>query len=524
MNARWTLLLLTAFLLHPTLQAAEFDLVLRGGRVVDGSGKPALEADVAVHRGRIVGVGQITNKGKTEVNARGLIIAPGFIDVHTHAEEVLEQPRAENFARMGVTTVVLGNCGSSRLDLGKYFAELTRTNISVNVASLIGHGTVRQQVMGGSFRRPPTADELARMKELVERAMRDGALGISTGLIYLPGTFSATEELTELSKVVGAHGGLYASHLRSEGEKVFAAVDEAARIGRDGRVPVHISHIKIAARANWGKAAELLAHIQRLRGGGVAITHDQYLYTASSTSLSQIIPDAAREGDMEMFQKRLADPEQKAAILVQMKERLTRNGYTNCAHIVIAACKSYPTLAGLNVVEAARRQRQSDSLAAQFELVLEIEARGGATAVFHGMSEDDLRVFLADSRTMFASDSGVRRFGEGVPHPRGYGNNARVLASYVRELKLLTLEEAVRRMTALPAATFQIKERGLIREGFAADLVVFDPEKVRDNSTFEKPHAYATGFRHVFVNGVEMVREDSHTGAASGQVLRRAPR
>ncbi len=524
MKARQAFLLFAAFVLHFTLHAAEFDIVLRDGRVVDGSGKPAFEADVAVRGGRIVAVGKVAGKGDREINARGLVVVPGFIDVHTHAEEVDEQPRAENFVRMGVTTVVLGNCGSSRLDLGKYFTELARTNVSVNVASLIGHGTVRREVMAGSFRRPPTADELARMKALIEQAMRDGALGISTGLIYLPGTFATSEELIELTKVVGTHGGLYASHLRSEGEKVFAAVDEAARIGREAHVPVHLSHIKVAGRANWGKAAELLVHIQRLRDAGGVITHDQYLYTASSTSLSQLIPDAAREGGAEAFQKRLADPEQKAAILAQMKGRLTRNGYTNCAHVVVAVCKSDKALAGLNVVEAARLRRKSDTLDAQLELVLEIETHGGASAVFHGMSEEDLRVFLANPRTMFASDSGVRQFGEGVPHPRGYGNNARVLARYVRELKLLTLEESVRRMTALPAVTFQLKDRGQIKEGFAADLVVFDPEKVRDNSTFEKPHAYATGFRHVFVNGIEVVREDAHTGARSGQVLRRAPR
>ncbi len=524
MSARRILLLLAAFALHFTLHAADFDLVVRGGRVVDGSGKPAIEADVAVHNGRIVAVGRVTAKGKVEVDAGGLIVAPGFIDVHTHAEEVDEQPRAENFVRMGVTTLVLGNCGSSRLDLGKYFAELARTNVSVNVASLIGHGTVRGEVMAGSFRRPPTAAELARMKMLIEQAMREGALGISTGLIYLPGTFATAEELIELTKVVGVHGGIYASHLRSEGEKVFAAVDEAARIGREARLPVQFSNIMVAGRANWGKAAELLTHIQRLRDGGAVITHDQYLYTASSTSLSQLIPDAAREGGVAAFQKRLAAGEQKSAILAQMKERLTRNGYTNCAHVVITTCKSDKTLAGLSVVEAARLRRKSETLDAQLELVLEIETNGGAGAIFHGMSEEDLRVFLADPRTMFASDSGVRQFGEGVPHPRGYGNNARVLARYVRELKLLTLEESVQRMTALPAATFQLKGRGQIKEGFAADLVVFDPERVRDNSTFEKPHAYATGFRHVFVNGVEVVRDDAHTGARSGQVLRRAPR
>jgi N-acyl-D-amino-acid deacylase len=524
MHAQRPFLLLAAIAFHGVLLAQEFDLVLHGGRIVDGSGRPAMAGDVGIKAGRIAAVGRVAGRGRRELELHGRVIAPGFIDVHTHAEDLNEMPRAENFVRMGVTTLILGNCGTSHLDLGRFFEEITRTNPSVNIGSLIGHGTVRQQVIGGSFRRPPTAPELARMKEHVEQAMRDGALGVSTGLIYLPGSFATTEELIEMARAVGRHGGLYITHLRSEGENLFAAVEEAARIGREAGVPIHISHIKAGGRANWGKSGELLTRIERLRSGGLTITHDQYLYTASSTGLSQLIPDEAREGGAEGLQKRLDDPRQKSAILAQMQGRLARNGYTNCSHVVIAACKSDPALAGLTLPEAARFRRKSESIEEQFELVLALELRGGATAIYHGMSEEDLRVFLADPHTMIASDSGLRRWAQGMPHPRGYGNNARLLARYVRELKLLTLEEAVRRMTALPAQRFGIAGRGQVKEGFAADLVVFDPAEVRENSTFEKPHAYATGFRHVFVNGVEVVRDDGHTGARPGQVARRAPR
>lgn len=516
----WRSLFWIVTLATPFFVAADLDLVLRGGRVADGTGKPSFVGDVAIHDGRIVAVGRVSETGKSELDVRGMVVAPGFIDVHTHAEDVLELPLAENFVRMGVTTLVLGNCGSSKPDLGKFFADLARTNVSVNVASLIGHGTVRRQVMGGAFMRPPTDAELEKMKGIIQQAMKDGALGMSTGLIYLPSAFAKTEELIELSKVVGAHGGIYASHIRNESDKNIAALEEAVSIGRQAKVPVQISHIKLSGRAHWNRAGDVLAFLDKARKDGLRITHDQYLYTASSTGLAQLVPDEPRAAGAEAFKKQLQDPLKKAAIVTEMKSRLKLHGNADFSYAVIALWAGDPTLSGLNVAEAAKRRRGAATLDDQIELILEITASGGASAVFHGMSEEDLRVFLKHPQTMIASDSGVRKFGEGVPHPRGYGNNARLLGRYVGDLKLLTLEEAVRRMTALPAQTFQIKDRGQIQKGFAADIVVFDPEKVRDNATFEKPHAYATGFRHVFVNGVAVVRGDQHTLARSGKVLR----
>ena len=501
-------------------RAQDFDLLLRGGRVVDGTGNPAVFADVAVRGGRIAAVGHVSSTAKRVVDVKGFVVAPGFIDVHTHAEGIEDQPLAENFLRMGVTTLVLGNCGGSRLNLGEYFKELEATNVAPNVCSLIGHNTVRRQAMGGSFLRPPTDAELTKMKGYVEQAMKDGAVGLATGLIYLPGTFAKTEEIVELAKVAGADGGIYASHMRSEGEGIYKALDELFRITREGGMRGHISHIKLTGKNVWGQTAKVFAAIEGARASGLDITQDQYVYPASSTGLSQLIPDEAREGGAEKFRERLADPKQKADIVKRMKASLHKQGRDDYAYAVIANYSKDKSLNGLNVVEAARKKHGSDSLDEQIELVLDIEKSGGASAVFHGMSEDDLREFAKHPNTMFASDSGVRKFGEGVPHPRGYGNNARVLGEYVRELKLLRFEDAVRRMSSLPATTFKLKDRGFIREGAWADLAVFDPAQVTDKATFKEPHQYSIGFKLVTVNGVVVIEDDKHLGTRPGKVIR----
>lgn len=497
---------------------ADYDLVLRGGRVGDGTGNPAFFADVAVKEGRIVNVGKVNGSAEREVDASGRIVCPGFIDVHTHAEEVDELPLAENFVRMGVTTIVLGNCGSSVVDVGGFFKGLEATNTSVNVATLIGHGSVRSRVMGGSFMRPPTGEELGQMKELVEKAMKDGAVGLSTGLIYLPGTFAKTEEIIELAKVAAAHDGIYASHMRSESDEIFDALNELFRIAREAKIRAEISHIKLSGKQSWGQHEKVIEVIERARAEGLDITQDQYAYTASSTGISQLIPEHAREGGK--FKERIADPEQKAKIVAEMKEKLRKGKRADYSYAMIADYKTNRALNGLDIVEATRKTRGSDAVDDQIELLLEIQKNGGASGVFHGINEDDLREFLRHPNTLIASDSGVRKWQEGVPHPRGYGNNARVLGRYVRESKVLRLEDAIRRMTSLPASTFRLRERGLVREGHWADIVVFDPDKVRDNATFKEPHQYATGFDHVFVNGVEVIANDKHTEARPGRVLR----
>ncbi len=512
--------LFLALLIAGTTAAADFDLLITNARIADGSGKPLVGGSIAVKGGKIVAVGQIEGTADQIIDAGGKVAAPGFIDVHTHSEDICLIPVAENFLRMGVTTIVTGNCGHSRTDVAKFFQEIEESKVALNVATLIGHGSVREQGMGGSFIRAPNAEQLAMMKGLVDQAMKEGAVGLSTGLIYVPGSFAKTDELIELAKVAAAHDGIYVSHMRYETVKIFDALDEILRIAREARIRAEVSHIKLSGPSAWGKAAEVLAVLDKARAEGLKITHDQYAYTASSTGLRQTLPDAALEGEREDYLARIADPKQKAEIIAQMAEMRERQGRKDYGYAVIARCKSDPTLNGRTVPEAAKIRRGSDSLDDQIEFILDLEAQGGASAIFHGMNEDDLQAFLKHPLTLIASDGGPRRLGEDVPHPRSYGNNARVLGRYVRDLKLLTLEEAVRRMTSLPAQTFRLKDRGELKPGAFADIVIFDPEKVNDPSTFSAPHHYAEGFSDVIVNGGVVIRDGQLTEVRSGGPLR----
>jgi N-acyl-D-amino-acid deacylase len=350
--------------------------------------------------------------------------------------------------------------------------------------------------------------------------MKDGAVGLSTGLIYLPGVFAKTDEIVELAKVVSAYDGIYTSHMRYEDTQIYEALDEVFRVAREAHVRAEVSHIKLSGPSAWGQAARVLDYIEKARAEGLDITQDQYAYTASSTTLRQLIPERAFNGGRKSFLALVADPAEKAKLKAEMKENLGRKGRQDYAYAVIASCKDDPSLAGLNVVQAAKAKRGADTLDDQMEEILDLEKNGGANGVFHGMSEEDLQVFMRHPNTMVACDSGVRKFGEGVPHPRGYGNNARVLGHYVRELKVLRLEDAIRKMTSLPANTFRLEDRGVIRPGNWADIVAFDPDKVRDNATYTDPHHYATGIPYVWVNGTAVINNDEHTGAKAGMALR----
>lgn len=498
----------------------DFDLVIRGGRVIDGAGNPSFTADIAIRGGKIVEVGVVESKGKEEYDARGKVVTPGFIDAHTHAEDIETIPLADNFLRMGVTTVVMGNCGGSALPLGAYFRKLEANGMSCNVASFVGHNTVRREGMGGVFNRPPTAEELSKMRKLVDGAMQDGALGLSTGLIYLPGTYSQTDEIIELAKVTKPYHGFYVSHMRSEGLAIFEAIDELLTIAKSAGIRGHLSHIKLSGNAMWGRANEILAKLEKVRAEGMDITQDQYAYTASSTTLSQLIPDRYLEKGAEEFKKYLADPAKREEISNAMKQNLANNKRTDYTYAVIASYRKDPSLNGKSIPEAAELKQGGRSVDQQIAMIFEIYINGSGSGVFHGINEDDLRLFMRHPNTAIASDSGVRAFGSGVPHPRGYGNNARVIQKYVQELGLLRLEDAIRKSTSLPAQAMGIVDRGLIREGMAADLLVFDPTQVRENTTYEKPHAYATGFNLVLVNGIKVVENDVHLKTKPGQILR----
>jgi N-acyl-D-amino-acid deacylase len=513
-------LLFSALLLASTACAADFDLLITNAQIADGSGAPLFKGSIAVKAGKIVAVGKIQGAADQIIDAGGKVAAPGFIDVHTHSEDICLIPTAENFLRMGVTTIITGNCGHSRTDVAKFFQEIEESKVALNVATLIGHGSVREQGMGGSFIRAPNAEQLAVMKGLVDQAMKDGAVGLSTGLIYVPGSFAKTDELIELAKSAAAHDGIYVSHMRYETVRIFDALDEIIRIAKEAKIRAEVSHIKLSGPTAWGKAAEVLAVLDKARAEGLQITHDQYAYTASSTGLRQTLPDSALEGEREDFIARIADPKQKAEIIAKMAEMRARQGRKGYSYAVIARCKSDPTLNGKTIPEAAKMKRGSDTLDDQIEFILDLEAQGGASAIFHGMHEDDLQAFLKHPLTMIASDGGPRRLGEDVPHPRSYGNNARVLGRYVRELKLLTIEEAVRRMTSLPAQTFRLKDRGQLKVGAFADIVIFDPAKVTDPSTFNDPHHHAEGFSEVIVNGGVVIRDGKLTEIRSGGPLR----
>jgi N-acyl-D-amino-acid deacylase len=493
-----------------------YDLVILGGRLVDGSGAPAKKADVAIAGGQIAAIGVVRREEAREtIDATNLVVAPGFIDVHTHADDLADRPRAENFVRMGVTTIVAGNCGSSALDVGEALTRIEQTGASVNFATLIGHNTVRRAVMG-TDNRMPTLPELTKMQSLVWRALADGAVGFSTGLQYVPGTYAATPELIELARVAGNAGGLYASHMRNEGTALEAAVEETIRIGEACSCRVQISHLKVDSPSHWGASEKALALIDAARARGLSIAADQYAYTAASSSLAIRFPAWALDG----ADTRLNDSATWAKVKDEMRGLLAERGLTDLSFAVVASYRHDPSFNGLSMKQVAARLQGSESADAQFEAARQMMLNGGAAMVYHFMSDADVERIMRHPLTGFASDSGVLVAGEGSPHPRGYGNTARVLGEYVRERKIISLEDAVRKMTSLPAEHFRFPRRGRLEPGFAGDVVIFDPSSVGDTATFERPHAFATGIPFVVVNGVAVVRDGQHTGAKPGQVLR----
>jgi N-acyl-D-amino-acid deacylase len=497
-----------------------YDLLIRGGMVIDGSGMPAIRADVAVQAGKIVKVGDLSGaQAKRVIDATGLVVAPGFVDVHTHADDLAEIPRAENYLRMGVTTVVAGNCGSSALEVGKALAAIRAAGPSINYVTLIGHNTVREAVMGEE-RRAPTPAEMEKMKALVAQGMKEGAVGLSTGLQYTPGTWADPSEITELARVACGAGGLYASHMRNEGTEIEKSVAETIAVGESAGCRVEISHLKIDSPRNWGMSGKALAMIDAARSRGIDVHADQYAYTAAASSLSIRFPDWVLEGGQEQVKKRLDDPETWAKVKDGMKELLAARGFQDLSFAVVSSYPPDPSLQGLSMKEVAVRLKGDGSADAQFEAardLLRAGGIGGVGMVYHLMSEDDVALILQHPQVAVASDGSLPVFGKDATHPRAYGNNARVLGLYVRERKALPLEEAIRKMTSLPAEHFRLRGRGLVKEGYAADLVLFDPAKVGDAATFEKPHAYATGFPYVLVNGVPVIDGGTHTGAKAGR-------
>jgi N-acyl-D-amino-acid deacylase len=449
-----------------------------------------------------------------------LLSHPGFIDVHTHADDLDEQPLATNFVRMGVTTIVAGNCGGSALDVAAAFARIESTKASLNFATLIGHNTVRSSVMGRE-NRDPSAAELSKMKALVWKAMADGAVGFSTGLQYVPGTYSKSAEIVELARVAANEGGVYASHMRNEGTALEEAIRETLRVGEATGARVQISHLKVDSPSRWGASATALQMIDAARAKGLSVIADQYAYTAASSTLGIRFPGWALEGGQQKIAERLNDAVAWARIKDEMKGLLAERGLKDLSFAKVASYRADPSLNGLSILQVAQKLKGSDTADAQLEAARDMMVAGGASMVYHFMSDDDVDRIMRHPQVSFASDAGVIVPGQGVPHPRGMGNNARVLGEYVRKRNVISLPDAIRKMTSLPAGHFNFADRGTIKEGLAADLVLFDPAKVADVATFEKPHAYATGIPHVFVNGVAVVKNGEHTSARPGVVLRR---
>ena len=594
-----------------------FDVLILHGTVIDGTGSPRRSEAVGIRDGKIVAVEHPSfAKADRVIDAEGLIVAPGLIDVHTHIEGNLRGAQKEtaltapNFLSQGVTTIITGNCGTSSNSLSQFFKLLQSNGTAINIGSLVGHNTVRRQVLGEESRDPSEA-ELKKMSELVRQAMIDGALGLSTGLEYAPGIFSNRREVEALATVAAQYHGLYATHMRDEGNDVLKSLDEALQVGRRANIPVEISHLKTRGRTNWGRSHLMIKMLERAQSEGVRVRCDAYPYTASSTSLEILIPKRAREGGSGKLRERLRDPVEKKRIVEEILSQMRSEGWQDFAFARVAFCQSAPEYNGLTIPEIAgllsksaennaskramhdsagqyqvklvndkkakpppkrkertatdkttkkmpvkadaRKQNEKErpakqksgngkdvakekarvdtgtftaqdsalSLESQAEAICYIASKGGAQMIYENMSEDDVENILRLPYCMLGSDSGIRLATEGKPHPRGYGSATRFLSLYARDRNLFSLEEAIRKMTSLPAETFGLTNRGKLAPGCWADVVVFDPATVKDMATYERPLQAPDGIVYVLVNGKVSLDHGQTIAVSSGQVIKR---
>lgn len=509
------------FLLNTISMAESYDLIIKGGKIIDGSSSPFFVADIGIKGKKIKKIGFIDEKdGKKVINAETLFVAPGFIDVHTHTEKILLRPSIENYLFQGVTTVISGNCGSHEFPLKEFFKKLKDKKISVNFGSLVGHNTIREKVMG-KRNAEPTDEEMRRMEILLEQELKAGGLGLSTGLEYIPGAYSKTDELVRLGKIVSKYHGIYATHMRNEDAMIKPAIEEAIRIGEENRIPVEISHIKLCSEEVWGKLDLIIEPVESARKRGVEIFMDQYPYLHTSTGISIMIPSYALEGGLEKFKERVQSQHFREKIRNEIaQKRLTSSKIDKLKNIIIANYDKNPDYNGKSLEEILTMKGEKAEVKNASELIIEIVENGDASAVFLQMTDDDVKALMKLSYVSIASDGGVQFPGKGFPHPRSYGTFPRVISKYVKEEKVLSLEHAIRKMTSLPAQVFRIKERGLIKEGFFADLVIFDFEKIKDNATFQNPHQYPSGIVYVIVNGKVVAEKGKHTGEYPGAIIK----
>lgn len=504
------------------MKAQGYDLILRNGRIVDGTGSPWFRGDVAIRGDSIAQIApSITGSAARVIDVKGAVVAPGFVDIHTHAiRGIFQVPTADNYIRQGVTTLLEGPDGGSPVPLKPFLDKLEALPKSINIGSFIGQGSVRQRVVGLA-NRAATDDEIERMRGLVKQGMADGAFGLSTGLYYVPGRFTPLAEVIELQKVAGRMGGVHTSHMRDEAGGVADSVRDTITIGEQGGLPTHVSHHKMIGKANWGRSSETLKLIDAARARGVDVTVDLYPYTASATSIqAALLPAWALEGGKAELLKRLKDAATRAKIKAETAHIIrTERGGGDARNVMVSACNFDATLAGKNLAEVTQLRGMEPTPDNAAEATLWLEEQGHCRGVFHAASEDDVVRILRHPAAMVASDGEVAIFGRAVPHPRSYGTFARVLGVYVRDKQVLTLEEAVRKMSAMPAARIGLADRGVLRPGMKADIAVFDPARVRDPATFDRPHQYAEGFTHVVVNGQVVFEAGAMTDARPGRVL-----
>ncbi len=501
--------------------AQQFDTIIRNGRIVDGSGNPWYVTDIGINNDRIVRIADLSDATANRViEASGLVVSPGFIDPHTHAlRGIFEVPNAESALLQGVTTLTEGNDGNSPYPVGEHLAEIEEHRISPNWGIFVGQGTIRSQVIG-SEDREPTRVELEQMKTMVRESMEQGALGISTGLFYVPGSFTSTEEVIELSKIAAEYNGIYISHMREEAAQLINSVQETILIGEEANIPVQMTHHKVIGVENWGTSVDSLRMVDEARARGIDITIDQYPYTASQTGITALIPQWAQEGGRDRLLERINSTETRQTIKDEVVYKILYDrGGGDPSNVFISRNSWDPDMAGKNLADLTIERGMEPTPENAADVVFDIIRGGGATAVYHAIGPDDVDRIMQHPATAIGSDGPVGIFGEGAPHPRQYGTFARVLGLYVREREIISLEEAVRKMSSQTARRLGIHNRGLITEGYYADIAIFDADEIIDRATFEDPHQYAIGMKFVFVNGEVVVEDGQHTGARPGRIV-----
>ncbi len=502
--------------------SSTYDIIIINGEIADGTGKELFKSNIYIRNGKIIEIGNIENAiGKSILNAKGLVVAPGFIDMHTHSErQSLDFPSVENYLQQGVTTMVGGNCGSSPYPISNFIKETQSKGIGPNLALLVGHNTVRKEIMG-SENRLATKSELEKMQLLIESAMDDGAFGMSTGLKYIPGAYSNTEEVVALASIVSQHGGIYSTHMREEGIGLLKSTEEAINIGRESKLPVNISHHKAVGKSMWGSSINTLNMIDKAREDGIDVTADQYPYTATSTGLTVVFPAWSLAGGTSKLNERLDNPEQRQKIKDQIVWNIVYDrGGGDPASIVVANYPPNTTYNGMNLAEITKSKGQRLTVENAAEVLMDLVYIGKGQGIYHCLNENDVERIMSHPQVMHASDGSTIEFGKAQPHPRSYGTYPRILGRYVREKGIISLAESIRKMTGLPASVLGLKDRGVVKNSYWADLVIFNPNKIIDNATWEDPHQYPSGIDWVIINGAIALDHGNCSKELYGKVLK----